>query len=371
MPDGCYTRDRRFRAASELEAHEPPEARGLRRGEAAHGVEPETGSIRARTLRRSVRWLSAGDLLVVNTSATVNASLPARTAHGRSFELHLSTRLPGGLWSVELRQPGEKGSLPYDGARAGMVLLLPANGRVTLLAPYPFAGTLASTSRLWAAAVDLPEAAATYLERHGRPIRYSYVPRSWPIQMYQTVFANEPGSAEMPSAGRPFTPELVTRLVSRGVEIAPLVLHTGVASLESHEPPYDEYTACRDIPPRASMPRSGQVDSDRGGNHRGSPLETVTDDRGTTSPGEMDRSRDRWRPVATFGDRVDHRPARVARHAFDASRTRRGSGVGGGVSGASTSCAHAEARCLGYPWHEFGDSHLIVASRDRRTPTVR
>jgi S-adenosylmethionine:tRNA ribosyltransferase-isomerase len=59
--------------------------------------------------------------------------------------------------------------------------------------------------------------------------------------MYQTVFANEMGSAEMPSAGRPFTPELVTRLVSAGVQIAPIVLHTGVASLEDHEPPYEEF----------------------------------------------------------------------------------------------------------------------------------
>jgi S-adenosylmethionine:tRNA-ribosyltransferase-isomerase (queuine synthetase) len=44
----------------------------------------------------------------------------------------------------------------------------------------------------------------------------------------------------MPSAARPFTPELVTRLVSNGVLIAPITLHTGVASPEAHEPPYAE-----------------------------------------------------------------------------------------------------------------------------------
>jgi S-adenosylmethionine:tRNA ribosyltransferase-isomerase len=282
--------------------------------------------------------------------------------------------MPGGLLSVEPRQPSEKRSLPYDGARAGMALLLPANGRVTLLAPYPFAGTLASRSRLWAAAVDLPEAAATYLERHGRPIRYSYVPRSWPIQMYQTVFANEPGSAEMPSAGRPFTPELVTRLVSRGVEIAPLVLHAGVASLESHEPPYEEYyrvprhTAAR---VNAAKRAGGRVIAV--GTTVVRALETVTDDRGTTSPGEG------WTDLVIAADRSLRSVTGLITGLHEARATHLtllervvAAGVGGGVSGTSHLVrAYAEARRLGYLWHEFGDSHLIVASRDRRTPTLQ
>jgi len=86
-----------------------------------------------------------------------------------------------------------------------------------------------------------------YLLRHGTPIRYSYVERAWPAAAYQTVFATEPGSAEMPSASRPFTPEIVTRLVARGVTFAPLVLHTGVSSLEGHEDPYPEFF---EVPPR-------------------------------------------------------------------------------------------------------------------------
>ncbi len=79
-----------------------------------------------------------------------------------------------------------------------------------------------------------------HLCRHGRPIRYSYVREQWPLADYQTAFALQPGSAEMPSAGRPFTPALITRLVARGVLVAPLVLHTGVSSPERHEPPYPE-----------------------------------------------------------------------------------------------------------------------------------
>src|SRR5689334_1977503 len=134
----------------DLEAGEPPEARGLQRDHVRLLVSNlENDSIEHARFTDLPRWLSPGDLLVVNTSGTMNASLPALTDDGRAFELHLSTHLPGGLWSVELRQPGPVASLPDSGAAAGMTLLLPARGRATLLAPYPFTGSLASSSRLW------------------------------------------------------------------------------------------------------------------------------------------------------------------------------------------------------------------------------
>jgi S-adenosylmethionine:tRNA ribosyltransferase-isomerase len=50
----------------------------------------------------------------------------------------------------------------------------------------------------------------------------------------------------MPSAARPFSPQLVTRLVARGITITPLILHTGVSSLEGDEDPYPEPY---DVPP--------------------------------------------------------------------------------------------------------------------------
>jgi len=357
-----------FELPAELEAHEPPEARGLRRDEVRLMVSNlDTGSIEHARFADLPRWLSPGDLLVVNTSATVNAALPARTADGRPFELHLSTRLPGGLWSVELRQLADKAaSAPFLEALAGTDLLLPAGGHVTLLAPYPFVDSLASRSRLWVAAVTLPEAAATYLERHGHPIRYNYVPRSWPIQMYQTVFATEAGSAEMPSAGRPFTTELVTGLVSRGIEIAPLVLHTGVASLESHEPPYEEYYRV----PRHTAARVNAVKRAGGrviavGTTVVRALETVTDAAGETSPGEG------WTELVITPDRALrsvtglitglHEPG--ATHLTLLERVV-AAGSGDGVSAAyHVERAYAEARRQGYLWHEFGDSHLINPAR--------
>lgn len=344
-----------FDLPASLQAAEPPEARGLRRDE----VRLLVSDVAADTIEHTrfddlPRRLSAGDLLVVNTSGTLNAALSAEDENEQDFELHLSTRLPGGFWTVEIRQPGPKASLPYRNGRAGTTFRLPADGRATLLAPYPLAESLESSSRLWIAALQLPGPVTGYLAAHGFPIRYSYVKDSWPGSMYQTVFATEPGSAEMPSAGRPFTAELVTRLVSNGIEITPLVLHTGVGSLEGHEPPYEEYYRV----PRVTAER---VNAARRGGHRvvavGTTvvraLETVTDETGTTHPGEG------WTGlVVTPG-----RPLRSVNSLITGLHEPRATHLAMLESvcpGRHLERAYAEARRSGYLWHEFGDSHLIL-----------
>src|SRR5262249_12738333 len=141
----------------------------------------------------------------------------------QTFDLHFSTRLPGGLWVVEPRriQSSEGEEFELLGAQT-----------VRLLARYP------DSQRLWHAlpSMDVHE----YLTQWGRPITYDYVSQRWPLQMYQTVYAGPPGSAEMPSAGRAFTPDVLERLAHEGIEFHTLTLHTGVASLEGHERPYAE-----------------------------------------------------------------------------------------------------------------------------------
>src|SRR5262249_19024205 len=174
----------------------------------------------------------------------LNAALNATRADGTPLELHLSTHLPAGLWVVELRLPDGGSTKPFFTAQAGETLGLPAGGKITLLTPYSGSEVAVKGgghARLWVASLDLPVELHTYLGEFGFPIRYSYVKQGWPNSYYQTVYATEMGSAEMPSAGRAFTPELITRLVAKGIQIAPLLLHTGVASLEEHEPPYEEY----------------------------------------------------------------------------------------------------------------------------------
>jgi hypothetical protein len=143
------------------------------------------------------RFLSPGDLLVVNTSATLPAALDAR--HGdRVVELRLSTPAEAGTWIVELRT---EAGLPLRAPPVGARLELPGGAHAVLLARY------AGSDRLSVARLELAEPLERYLSRHGRAIRYDYVPERWPLAAYQTVFALEPGSAEMPSAGRPFTPQ--------------------------------------------------------------------------------------------------------------------------------------------------------------------
>ena len=356
-----------------VEAAEPPEARGLRRdGVRLIVSDVARGSVEHARFSDLPRWLDPGDLLVVNVSGTMNAALNATAGDGREFELHVSTRLPGGFWTVELRVPGPDASLPFRHARPGLSLRLPAGGDATLLAPYPLAGSIESPARLWLAALNVPDGVPAYLARSGFPIRYSYVKQSWPASMYQTVFATEIGSAEMPSAGRPFTSELVTRLVASGIQIAPIVLHTGVASLEDHEPPYEEFYR---VPPETA----DRVNAARRGGHRivavGTTvvraLETVTDERGATSAGQG------WTDLVITPDRplraVDglitglHEPhathlTMLERAIEAAANNRSGIGAAGpdGYAARHLELVYREASNAGYLWHEFGDSHLII-----------
>jgi S-adenosylmethionine:tRNA ribosyltransferase-isomerase len=216
-----------------LEAAEPPEARGVPRDGVRMLVSRRrTAEITHHAFAGLPGLLLPGDLLVVNTSGT----LPAAVRATRDLSVHFSTPLPDGSWLAELRAVRGHATQPYAGGSPGQAFRLPGGAWLSLKQRV--------TRRLWR--VRLSTAVVPYLLRHGRYIHYSYVERDWPAQAYQTVFAATPGSAEMPSASRPFTPEMVTRLVVRGVTIAPVTLHTGVSSLEGDEEPYPEPY---DVPP--------------------------------------------------------------------------------------------------------------------------
>ena len=222
-----------FTLPAELEAHDPPEARGLPRDGVRMLVSRRSsGEISHHGFRDLPGLLLPGDLLVVNTTATLPAQVRARDG----LAVHFSSPRPDGSWLVELRQIKDKISVPNGRGYPGQLLSLPGGAVLTLQGR--------ATARLWQARLSV--AVVPYLFRYGLPIRYSYVPRDWALPFYQTVFAREPGSAEMPSASRPFTPSVVTRLVTGGVLIAPLTLHAGVSSLEAGEDPYPEPY---DVPP--------------------------------------------------------------------------------------------------------------------------
>jgi S-adenosylmethionine:tRNA ribosyltransferase-isomerase len=218
-----------FALPSQLEAHEPPEARGRSRADVRLlvGAGDEIGHHRFTELPSLLR---AGDVLVVNTSATIPAAVPIPDT---GLTLRLSTQRPDGDWLVELRRDANKATVPYDGGTPGQRYALPDDAELVLRQRF-------SRERLWIAQLRTTGSVPDFLRRYGKPIRYGYVPRAWPLSAYQTVFATHPGSAEMPSAGRPFTDRIVTRLVAAGIVFAPVLLHTGVASPEAHERPYPE-----------------------------------------------------------------------------------------------------------------------------------
>jgi S-adenosylmethionine:tRNA ribosyltransferase-isomerase len=234
MNDGTVmTEAATFTLPAALEAEAPPEARGLPRDGVRMLVSrAASGTVEHHAFTDLPRLLLPGDLLVVNTSRTLPAAVPA----GRDLVIHFSTALADGTWLVEPRIPDGASSRPNAAVAAGQLIALPGGAELVL--------RRRATQRLWQA--RLSTAVVPYLLRHGEPIRYSYAAQRWPLDDYQTVFGRTPGSAEMPSAARPFTPAVVTELVTRGVTIAPITLHCGVSSLEAGEDPYPEQY---DVPP--------------------------------------------------------------------------------------------------------------------------
>jgi S-adenosylmethionine:tRNA ribosyltransferase-isomerase len=347
-----------FELPSDLEAHEPIEARGLRRDQVRLMVTCKADNTVIHTKFHDLpNFLEAGDVLVINTSGTLPAALPATRSDGRQLELHLSTHLPGDLWAVEFRAFSDQATKPFRENLEGETLALPGGASLRILAPYLLDRTNAPNttgSRLWLAILELHEPLLPYLERFGKAIRYGYVPKDWPMNKYQTVYATEPGSAEMPSAGRAFTPELITQLVAQGVQIAPLILHTGVASLEDHEPPFEEFYR---VPlETARTVNQARIDHRRViavGTTVVRALETVTDAHGITHAGSG------WtRKIITPEHGVksingiltgwhEPRATHLAMLEAIAGRTH-------------LEVAYTAALENRYLWHEFGDLHLIL-----------
>lgn len=343
-----------FALPAELDADAPPEAQGRARDDVRLLVTTVADErLRHARLRDLPTILRPGDLLVVNTSATVPAALPATRSDGTVLRAHVSGPLPGTRrWLVELRVPAGPGSTPFGDAHAGERLALPAGGHLDLDAAYRSPAN--GSPRLWEATVCPPEPLNAYLDRHGHPVRYRTSGRVWPLTAYQSVFGITPGSAENPSAGRAFTPELVTALVTAGVGVTPLVLHTGVSSQEDGEAPYPE----RYQVPAATAER---VTAARAGGHRvvavgttvARALETVTDERGHAAPGQG------WTDVEIT-------PARGVRgfdglltgwHEPRSSHLRLVEAVAGRTL---AEASYAAALHAGYRWHEFGDLSLLL-----------
>jgi S-adenosylmethionine:tRNA ribosyltransferase-isomerase len=338
-----------FELRPALEAHEPPEARGLARdGVRLLVARRSAGAISHHVFSELPELLEPGDVVVINISATVPAAVPATREDGTKVRVHFATRAPQleDEWRVvEIRSA--------DGTRP---LRLPAGERIDLCdeAALDLVAPYASGPRLMLARFDGDMPVDDYLEYHGAPIRYSHVPRPWPIEDYQNVYAISPGSAEMPSAGRPVTRELISRLVARDIVVAPITLHCGVSSPESHEPPFPEWY---EVPERtakliaAARSRGGRVIA-----------VGTTVVRALESAGGPDRcscARSGWTGLVVTPECgvtvVDglvtgwHEPEASHLHMLEAI-----------MGDELLSRSYEAALDAGYLWHEFGDSHLIL-----------
>jgi S-adenosylmethionine:tRNA ribosyltransferase-isomerase len=354
-------------------ATRPPEERGLARDEVRLLV-ATPGPVQHLRFRQLPEVLDPGDLLVVNTSATVPAALDATRQDGRPVVVHVAGPVPGspvgsssatGAMASAVRPDADATAGPHivelrrlDGfgpvldAEPGERLTLASGGRLRLVAAVD-----PPHRRLWAASFSLDGPLEDLLERDGRPVAYGYLEDRYELAVHQPAVARHPGSAEMASGARPLTPQVVTDLVTRGINVAPVVLHAGLSSLEPDEAPRPE----RFEVPAVTARLIAHTRRHRGrviavGTTTTRALETVATSAGQVRPGRG------WTDLVLGPDR----PTRVVDglvtgwHAAEASHLL----LLEAVAGADLVQRAYEAALAGpYLWHEFGDSCLLLPDR--------
>lgn len=321
------------------EAVAPPERRGVARDAVSMLVtRRDTGLHQHARFFELARFIRSGDLFVVNDSATLPAALRARRPNGDSIAVHVSTMIDDRLWIVEPRGP----------VHAGERLELDAGAQAIILAPLDD-----DALRLWYARFRIPLPMHAYLAKVGRPIVYKYVDQPFPLSDYQTIFARRAGSAEMPSAGRPFTERVVRSLRRAGARFTPLTLHCGVSSFEAPERPGIERFA---VPAQTAA----RVNAARDAGQRVIAV-------GTTAVRALESSVEDGRVVAAsgwtdlvIGPEHELRAVDALITGFhDPAATHVGL-LRAFLGSESLALAYDEAGCAGYFKHEFGDIHVIL-----------
>jgi S-adenosylmethionine:tRNA ribosyltransferase-isomerase len=339
-------------------ATSPPEARGIARDGVRMLVASAGEGLRSTVARQLPAVLRPGDLVVLNTSDTLPAALRGVTAAGERVAVHLSTVDPTSgrrtaealhatrsRWVVELRRPSHRpGGEPSDRDRTGTEVAI--NGaRLTVGDPYQ-----PGHRRLWTAELSSPAPLGDWLAAHGEPVRYGYTAAPWPLAAYRTEHADTPGSAEMPSAGRPVTSRVLRNLRRRGVDVATVVLHCGLSSPERDEPPYPEWFS---VPPSTM----DAVDAATGGAGRVIAIGTTVV-RALESAARSGRTEGWTDLVIGPGDTLSTVDGLLTGwHPPEASHLQMLAAI---ADPELLATSYAAAAGHGYLWHEFGDVHLIL-----------
>jgi len=338
-----------FDKSSIQEAHQPAEFRDQRRDQVRLMVLPRCeGSIIHTHFTVLGEFLRSGDVLVVNNSRTLPALLRARDELGNPLEVRLARRRSADSWDALLLDGRQRVG------RAGMRLDFGQGlaGQVLAAAPdLPF---------LWQVQFEpccMPLLDLIY--RLGEPVRYSYIQETYPIDLYQTVYAAEPGSVEMPSAGRPFSWELLLALQRQGIELATITLHTGLSStrddeLDATHPVYAEEFR---VPEQtAQLVNAAHANGGRViavGTTVVRALETAVQPNGNVRPASG------WtRLHINAGYRL--RAVDALLTGFHEPRSSHLDLLSALVDPERLQAAYREAIQQGYLWHEFGDVNLII-----------
>ncbi len=322
-----------------LDAVAPPERRGLDRDAVRLLVTDRAAGTHSHArFFQLPAFLRTGDVLVVNDSATLPAALRARRINGEALPLHVATMVDPRLWMAE----------PRGTVLCGEELRLPGRASAVMIAPVE-----PEQPRLWYAWFGLPLPMYAYLAVHGEPIRYGYVTQKFPLSDYQTMFARETGSSEMPSAARPFTVRTVNALQQRGIEIVTITLHCGLASMERPERPGPERYA-------VSYEAAAALNRARSEERRAIAV-------GTTAVRALESSLQRGRVVPSAGwtdlvidERHVVRSVDGLLSGFHAAGATHQSILRAFLDSDLLSTAYDQAAMHGYYQHEFGDVHLIL-----------
>jgi S-adenosylmethionine:tRNA ribosyltransferase-isomerase len=276
--------------------------------------------------------------------------------------VHVSNRLSAHEWLIEIREIRENKTIRWKEGEEGMPFQLPGEASVILRKRFYKDRQLLD---LWVAEFATNPELDTYLAKYAQPIRYNKLNERYPLSYYQTFFSFDPGSSEMPSAGRGFTRTLVEQLLKKGIVLAPVLLHAGVSSLEENETPYPEYM---EISPLSAA----IINSAR---RQGTRIIAV----GTTVVRALESAVDKNGGVTSYRGNTDlfiddNHVMKVVDGLLTGFHEPRASHLN--MIQALAGFEHIErayhaAIQANYSWHQFGDLHLILAKSPADLPPTR
>ncbi len=342
-----------FDLPQHLACPQPTEERNMRRDEVRLLVTTNSGNIEHTTFNHLTTFLKKGDVLVVNTSATIPSALPVALPGNKNGRLHISTKISDRKWLVEIREITGNKTIRWKEGEEGMQFQLPSGSNIILKEKFYKNDQWLD---LWIVDFTGDQTMEKFLAKNAKPIQYDKLDRQYPLAYYQTYFSFYPGSSEMPSAGRAFTHELITALLKKGVTLAPILLHTGVSSLEEFETPYPEYMEID--PVTAAIINTAKTEGRRviaAGTTAIRAVETVVNNKGIVMPfrGNTELFIDENYSMKIVDGLL------TGFHEPRASHLNMLQSIAGFEH---IDYAYKDAIRAGYYWHQFGDLHLILPS---------